>query len=169
MSEKNPANAPARRVTEKNRVPMSLPLPKLAVPEIEGFHCHWFVGTPARIAQAQRAGYEYVDAEEVELNGFGVADDAGDGLSSDLGSRVSVVAGGEVVEGGGEQRLYLMKLRQEWWEQDQKVLADRSEKIASQLRGGKPAGESAEQSSQYVPDHARRPMANLFTPKHRRS
>jgi hypothetical protein len=131
----NPANLPDRQTPQRNRVPMSLPTQKLAAPEIPGFHTHWMRGEPQRIAQALRAGYEWVHPDEVDLNDFGIANGPEDSGNQDLGSRVSYISGRD--ESGGAQRLYLMKLPLEYWEEDQKALGANQEKIAAQLRGDK--------------------------------
>lgn len=160
----NPSNERASRVTEATRVPMSLPELKLAVPEIPGMHLHWFRG--ARVARAIQAGYEHVMADEVTIVNTGLADDASRSGNSDLGSRVSVVAGDADPDSGAVERLYLMKIRQEWWEQDQKALEAKNEKIAATLRGsGDIAPNPEDTSNRYVPDRAR--QKTMFTPKRR--
>ena len=66
----------------------------------------------------------------------GLADDASRSGNTDLGSRVSAPAGG-LVEGTVEpQRLYLMKLRQEWRDKDVEVREATNERVAVSLRGG---------------------------------
>jgi hypothetical protein len=40
---------------------MSLPLQKLEMPKIPGFHTHWMRAEESRVRQAMRAGYTYVD------------------------------------------------------------------------------------------------------------
>lgn len=132
----NPANAPERRITAANRIPMNLPHSRLAVPEIPGYYLYWFLGT--NVQSAMRAGYEFVDPTEADPTNTGLADDANRNGSTDLGTRVSVVAGG-LIEGTAEpQRLYLMKLRQEWRDDDVMKLEEVNERVAAALRGGMP-------------------------------
>lgn len=132
----NPANVPQTRVTEANRIPMNLPSTKLSVPEIPGYYLYWFLGQ--NVARAIKAGYEFVDQAEVDMVNTGLADDASKQGNSDLGTRVSAIAGG-LIEGTLEpQRLYLMKLRQEWRDKDVMELEQVNERIASAIRGGKP-------------------------------
>ena len=163
----NPANAPVKAKVERDRIPMSLPQLKLAVPEIPGYHLHWMRGTPSRISQALRAGYEFVNDGEVEVLGHNVA-----GIQSgntDMGTRVSVLAGQGVGEDGREERLYLMKIKQEWWEADQKALEDRNEQVAAALRGGQmDAGAGGDASNRYIPEAHKKGVADLFTRKIRR-
>ena len=115
-----PANAAARK-----RIPMSIPQRQLEVPDIAGYHLHWFLGS--RIAHAQQGGYEFVDEKEVSLNNRSVATDATITGNADLGSRVSVIAG--TGANGQPEHLYLMKMREEWWQDDQKVLEARNKEI----------------------------------------
>jgi hypothetical protein len=159
----NPANKPERRVTDGTRVPMTLPTQKLAVPEIPGYHLHWFLG--GRVPRALQAGYEFVDEDEVDIPNTGLADDVSKSGNTDMGSRISRIAGDTLGEDGREQRLYLMKIRQEWWEHDQSLLAERNEQIAATIRGGNVSPDKAE--GRYVPESARKTMQNLFSPKRR--
>lgn len=133
----NPANAPLRRVTEGSRIPMSVPQSKLTVPAIPGYYLYWFLGQ--NVPRALKAGYEFVDESEADVTNTGLADDANQQGNSDMGSRVSIVAGG-LIEGTAEpQRLYLMKLRQEWRDKDAADLEAVNERIAAAIRGGQPA------------------------------
>lgn len=70
------------------------------------------------------------------LNSRDLGGDASHDGNTDMGSRVSVVAGGEVSHDGQPVRLVLMKVKKEYWDQAQKVLQDRSEKTAAALRAG---------------------------------
>lgn len=135
-----PANAPARRVTEATRVPMSLPNPKLSVPDVPGFFLYWHLGKNVRAAL--KAGYTYVDEEELEVEQRGIANDASTSGSTDMGTRISIAAGGTVSDDNLEpERLYLMKLPQEWRDQDQAAQGKISENIAIALRSGKVGAE----------------------------
>ena len=155
----NPANRRAKRVTAATRVPMSAPRQKLEVPAVEGFHLHWFL--ERNVANAQQAGYEFVDQEEVDLNDTNVADAAESDGHTDLGTRVSIIGGVDARD--QPERLYLMKLPTEWWLEDQKRLEERNERIAAALRGGLVGAEKD-------PDVAKRYLKqgqDLFIPKKR--
>lgn len=158
----NPASAQAApKLDAKTRVPMSVPQRHLEVPDIPGYHQHWFL--QSRVARALQAGYTFVDPAETDVPNFDLAGDAEASGSSDMGSRVSVPS---AVGGDSEERLYLMKLPQELWEQDQAALLARNERIASALRGGdQPGANPGDKSQNYIPEHMRRGMKNLFTPK----
>ena len=79
----NPSNE--RRPLPPNFRPMATGVLRLKVPERDGFHRHWFRGTPDRIAQALQAGYTFVDAADVSLNNFDVAGYSSVGGNSSLG------------------------------------------------------------------------------------
>lgn len=165
---RNPAN-PAReaKVDARSRVPMSTPERQLEVADIPGYHLHWFL--TSRTGRALRAGYTFVEEDDIPegLNSRSIAGDANESGNSDMGTRISVPA---AVGGDSEERLYLMKIPTEWWEQDQEKLADRNEEIAAALRGGKSTGVGTanpyDTSNEYVPGGRPSPMqSNLFTPK----
>lgn len=162
----NPANKRETKTEARERIPMSLPMQKLSVPDIPGYHLHWMRGDATRINQALRAGYEFVEPEEVSLANFGLADDASQSGNTDMGTRVSIGSGQR--EDGTEERLYLMKIKEEWWQEDQKKLEDRNEQIAATLRGGHPDAGQNDDSQRYVPEAHRKGVANLFMPKNRR-
>lgn len=163
QSAQNPANLPSVRVTDETRIPLTLPRLQLEVPEIPGHVCYWFVDRPGRINRALQGGYEFVDPAEVAVNNFSLGDDNIKSGNSDLGTRVSVHGG--VSESGGAERLYLMKIKKEWWEKDQATIADRNEQVAAALRGGRIAAEQdapGDSQHRYV-----RSNTNLFTKKRR--
>lgn len=173
----NPANPVGRLLGERKRVPMTMPVLKLEVPEIPGYHLHWMEGTAQRLMQAERAGYEHVDEEEVQVNETRLGGDATKSGNTDLGSRVSVVAGKEVGGDGQPIRLYLMKQKQEWYEEDQKILEKRNTSIADTLTasfrrgvvGGQAEGETSEDVTRRYVNPVRTKIPDLFTPKKRRA
>lgn len=154
-----PADAVETGLEERTRIPMSLPILKLSVPDIPGYHLHWMRGDPARIQQALRAGYEFVKDDEVTVNNVGVGDDPKLSGNQDLGTNVSVSAGQELDRQGNPEVLVLMKLRLEYWEEDQAKLQDRNENMAASLRG-EPGGEGA-----YIPQAHKKTVENMFTRK----
>lgn len=125
--ETNPANKEPEK--KRDRVPMTLPLRKLELPEITGYHLHWMSDRAGRIEQALRAGYEFVTPEDIgALN----RTELGSGLKStgnhDMGTRVSVIS--------GDETLYAMKIKEEWFREDQQLLVDRNEAITDTLLRG---------------------------------
>ena len=154
----NPANAPEKRV--RQRIPMALPTLKLAVPEIPGYVLHWFRGNPQRLQQAQQAGYEFVERDELLINSTGLANSYDDDGNTDMGTRVSVASGSEDSESGN--RMYLMKIRQEYWDEDQLAVNARQEQTAAQLRGDKGFTEGGMDSSNR---YSRGENRNMFQPR----
>lgn len=174
MANQNPSTVPGKTRAERKRIPLSVPQRKLEVPDIVGYYCRWFKGTPSRLAQAERAGFEYVTPEEVELNNVSLGGDASKDGNTDLGSRVSVVEGSET-EGGQAIRMYLMKQPIEFKREDDAVLEQRNDGIAAALssqfktgmvgRGqqGAPSEDDADVAARYVPKGTKVPA--LFRKK----
>lgn len=151
----NPANQPEKHREPSTRIPMSVPTLRLAVPEIPGYYCHWFLG-PIRVQRALKAGYEFVESDEVSTTNFDLAGNLSDNGSTDLGSRLSVVGGTD--EKGAPERLYLMKLKNEYREEDVEANIRRNEKLAQAINAGAATGERPEHS--YIKD-----APNIFTRK----
>jgi hypothetical protein len=128
----NPANAGP--VRDAKRVPMSVPQAKLAVPPIPGYYLHWFRNEAGRIEHALRAGYEFVSDEEVLMQGGILGSDTAESRNTDMGSRVSMVAGG-TNKNGEPTRLYLMKLRKELREEDETARDDKAQQLINSLFG----------------------------------
>ena len=158
----NPANAQAKRVTEATRIPMSVPHLRLEVPKVPGYHLHWFLSQ--NIPRALKAGYTYVDEEEVDVVSTTLGNGAEESGSTDMGTRISVVAGG-IIEGTTDaQRLYLMKLPEEWREKDMAALEAVNEGVAKALRSGNAPGPNGQAAA----DDGRKYMKtgqDLFYPK----
>jgi len=149
---------------------MSVPVQKLEVAEIPGFHCHWFRGSQDRIQRALNAGYTFVDPKEVHLNNVSLGGDSAESGNTDLGSRVSVVGGG--IEEGSNQatRMYLMKIPMELRNQDLESMEQRSENIVRALNAGTIGKEGAEDgrevNNRYVGSTTKLP--EMFRKKPRR-
>lgn len=117
-SHKTPSSSPdatEHGVTRDTRVSMSIPSIKLAVRDIPGFRQYWF--KEENVDRAIQAGYEFVKRSEVYLNRNNVAGSPGVSGNTDLGTNVSLVMG--TFENGHAQRLILMKIRLEWYRDDQ--------------------------------------------------
>jgi hypothetical protein len=150
---------------------MSVPVQKLEVPDIPGFHLHWFRGDAARIQRALDGGYEFVEDREVKVNNVGLGNESAKSGNTDLGSRVSVIAGDEIGRDGQPIRLILMKIKQEWYEEDQATVEARNESVAASLRGGLIGAEKdarGDTQHRYV-DKARTTIPDMFTPKRPKS
>lgn len=121
-----PAQEPSRReITARTRIPMSIPRRKLDVPEIPGYFLYWHL--ESNVPAALQAGYEFVDMGEVPVHQMGIGTDTRIEGSSDLGSRIRVHAG--IGQSGASEYHVLMKLRQEWRDEDQKVIDQRNADI----------------------------------------
>lgn len=126
-------------VAERVRRPFTVPTGNLSVPEIPGYVLYWFRGDLQRISRALEAGYEYVDQGEVHLNNRSLGSDSARSDNTDMGTRVSRIAGGDMAYDGQPARLYLMKIKEELWKQDQAALTapgSRLEGVRKSLAGG---------------------------------
>jgi hypothetical protein len=158
-SKVNPANPVEKRARDSARVPMDVPQLKLEVPAIPGYYLYWHLGK--NTAKALRAGYTFVDPEEVELNQVGIANSVETPGGTDLGTRISVSAGATGVE--GEERLYLMKLPLEHHEEDMEKKTAVNEGIAAQMRAGALGGGDIDAHRRVMKEGQ-----HLFVPKVRR-
>lgn len=167
LQKSNPSVATGQApAVARKRIPLSTPQRKLEVPEIPGFYLRWFRGTPARIAQAENAGFVFVTQDEVKLNSLSLGGDATKDGNTDMGSRVSVVEGSEVDGGGNAVRLYLMKQPIEFKKEDDAAVQQRNDETVATLTaqfkqgtvGGIDKGETPEDAAlRYVGSRARVP------------
>ena len=165
----SPANGKSR-VAERTRIPMSVPRQKLSVSEIPGFHLHWMKGTPDRLEQALQAGYEFVNRAETLLANHAIGGDSKEDGGTDLGSRVSVIAGEELDPEGQPVRLYLMKIKEEWHQEDTKAQESKSENLRQAMLQGnlglEQANGAGDRNARYM---GKQTNPNLFQPKSIRS
>lgn len=154
----NPTIRPEETKTtaERKRIPMSIPQRKLEVPELPGYHLHWFL--EGRVPRALQGGYEFVDIQEIGgLNQHGVANDSTLSGNSSLGSRVTVVSG-EGQSGSAPDTLVMMKIKEEWYLEDQKILEARNNQIIEAIRQRqfipKDGESAADQDKRYVKQSA---------------
>lgn len=167
MDRINPATKTEVVAAERKRIPMSVPVQALEVPDIPGYHQHWFSGTPERIQRAKDGGYEFVDENEVIPNAVTLGGNSAVSGNTDMGSRVSVVSGQEVGMDGQPNRLILMKIKEEWWLEDQKLIEARNTEIRDALLGGMVGAENdapGDSQFRYV-DQKRSSIPDFFKPK----
>lgn len=124
------------------RVPLGVARLKMAVPEIQGFVLRWINDYEGRLQQAKAGGYEFVMRDEAPA--FGDPDI--DNVNRDLGARVS-----RVVDRTTGQKAYLMKIRREYWEQDQKEKL----KVVYETDRAIREGSLKHVQNAYVPDEGR--------------
>lgn len=125
------------------RVPFSATSQKTQVDFLdEDFHkkwqARWINDQRSRIQRAQQAGYEFVEAEEVI--GIGGQDLR---ANTDQGSRVSMVVTGPV-DGNPEVRAYLMKLRRDWYNEDQNDKRQKQKESQTAMLQGQAGGANVE-------------------------
>lgn len=97
--------------------------------QIPGYHMHIFNDEPGRIQTAIDGGWEFVTPDEVG----GVKDSVTSG-NTDLGDKVRFLVG--TSEKGDGLYAYLMKIKQEWWEEDQAEIQKRNDRVDDAIRGG---------------------------------
>ena len=95
-----------------------------------GYHPHILNDIPGRIDQAVANGYEFVSPSEVDGIGTNVIS-----RNTDLGDKVRFLVGS--TERGEALYAYLMKIKKEWWDEDQAILQGRNDKIDDAIRKGK--------------------------------
>lgn len=101
---------------------------------IPGYHLYIFNDTPGRITAALENGYEFVSPDEVGGTTTNVVS-----RNTDLGDKVRFLVGSNE---GEPMYAYLMKIKQEWWDEDQAELQAKNLKIEQAIRGGKLTGEN---------------------------
>jgi hypothetical protein len=127
----------ADRTTEAVRTQSSRPrrgsigVPRLRLSvqfDIPGFHLCW-QNDNGGIENALDSGYEFVTRGETELNNGGV-----EPLNLDMSDKIKQKVGTK--EGGEPLYAYLMKIKQEWFEEDQNELAAMNKQVEDSIAGG---------------------------------
>ena len=139
-SQQKPAEASVANARDVNspafkRIPFSTPDRKLEVPAVDGYYLHWFADR--NVDRAMQAGYEFVNRSEVTLNQVGLGMAKSVSGNSDLGTRVSLIGTVQSADGPAE-RIYLMKIREEWRREDQLAI----EKCNAEIIGAVFEGEA---------------------------
>lgn len=130
MTDKiNPANPVERK--RPARIPMSVPRQRLQVPEMPGFHLHWF--REDNVAHAKAAYYEHVNRGEIETNQLNPGNSVAADGNTDPGTLVSLVA--DKTESGTPVRAYLMKLPEELYQEDQRKIEELNARIMEAIFG----------------------------------
>ena len=106
--------------------------------QIEGYHLHIFNDSPGRIASAQSGGYEFVSPDEVGGTRENVVS-----RNTDVGDKVRFLVG-RSEDGKEPQYAYLMKVKQEWYEEDQQAVQAKVNATDDAIRNGKASSESTE-------------------------
>jgi hypothetical protein len=116
----NPANnqAAEQRRPRGPRIPMSTVRQRLQVPDIPGYRLYWF--KDENIPAAMDAYYEFVKRDEITMNPIGIGASSSDSGNTDMGTNVSIIAGQNAA--GQPVRLNLMKLKREYYDEDQRLI-----------------------------------------------
>lgn len=112
--------------------------------QIPGYHLHIFNDIAGRIQTALDAGYEFVAPSEVGGVSVNVTD-----RNTDLGDKVRFLVGR--TETGEPMYAYLLKIRQDWYEEDQAALEQRNMLIDEAIRSGKNTKAGTNSDGFYVP------------------
>ena len=104
--------------------------------EIPGYHLHIINDDRNRLQDATSNGYEFVSPKEIEGVSENVVSRNGE-LGSD---RVRFLVGSQ--ENGQPMYAYLMKLRQEWYDEDQAELQKKNDMIDNAVRKGTITGDN---------------------------
>jgi hypothetical protein len=106
----------------RERRPFGVPRSKLSVAKgISGYHLHWVNDDAGRIFEAEEGGYEFVSPEEV-----------GRPKSSD--GKVKQLVGKK--EDGTGLFAYLMKIREEWYLEDQQEIQSSIDRVENAIKRG---------------------------------
>lgn len=117
-------------VSRESRVSMNVPSRKLETPEITGYHLHWFLRQ--NVPQGIRAGYEFVDVKELPSMDKSIGGRGEKTNTEDLGgSQITHIGGRD--ERGDTVELVLMKIRLEWYMDDQRKIAERNMSVMQMI------------------------------------
>ena len=107
------------------------------IPELASqYHVRWFNDESDRIERAINGGYEFVTKDELVGR---VGDKEIHGDNSDLNDKVSKVVGKDEA---GPIRAYFLKIKNEFWEEDQAELESKNALVDEAIRGGTSGGAS---------------------------
>ena len=104
--------------------------------EVPGYHMHIINDDRTRLQDATDNGYEFVNPDEIKGVSENVVSRNGE-LGKD---RVRFLVGSQ--ENGQPMYGYLMKIRQEWYDEDQVELQAQNDKIDNAIRRGKTTGDN---------------------------
>lgn len=124
------------------RVPLGVARSKLTVAGRPGYVRRWINDYDGRLQNAQDGGYDFVQNEAVKQ----IGDADIDNENRDLGARVS-----RVVDKTTGQRAYLMEIKEEFYQEDQRSKTAKVEETDRRIRKGK----LEEVDESYIPDQGR--------------
>lgn len=124
------------------RVPFGIKRSKMAVKDQDPNYVYrWVNDTSGRIDDAQRGGYEFVRSAKV-------GEKDASNRNQDLGTRVSRIVGRS--DTGTPVTAYLMRIKKEWYQADQKAKQKELDEFDATIKRGPAAAAPVDQH--YVPD-----------------
>jgi hypothetical protein len=128
MNRRNASNIESDQVAETASArPKRIPVgdrPKLAVVGKDpNYEYRWVNDTPGRIAMFKQGGWEICTNQEVDVGNFRAEDNSGEG---------SLAC--QVVDGGTGLKAYVMKIKKEWFLEDQKEREKENARLEDTLR-----------------------------------
>ena len=124
------------------RVPLGVARSKLTVAGRPGYVRRWINDYDGRLQNAQDGGYQFVQNDTIKQ----IGDADIDNENRDLGARVS-----RVVDKTTGQRAYLMEIKEEFYQEDQRVKIAKVEETDRRIKKGK----LEEVEGAYIPDQGR--------------
>jgi len=112
--------------------------------QIPGYKLYIFNDDPGKIQTAIDGGWEFVTPDEVG----GVKDSVTSG-NTDLGDKVRYLVGAS--EKGDGLYGYLMKIPQDWYDEDQVELQKRNDRVDDAIRGGTNVKDGTSSDGFYTP------------------
>lgn len=120
------------------RVPLGVSRPKLAVPQRQGYVRRWVNDVEGRLQMAEQGGYQYVEDQSFQIGAADV-----DNVNRDLGARMS-----RVVDKSTGMKAYLMEIKKEYHEEDQRIKMREVDEIDNAIKRGALHDDDA----RYVPE-----------------
>lgn len=123
----------------KKRKPIGVPTSKLAVAVRDGYHRHWINDVGGRLAQAEEGGYEFVLKKDVVVSGE---------AQQGQGTRISQIVGTK--ETGEPLYAFLMEIRQDWYDEDQREKQRPVDETENAIREGSLGNGGLQEHEKYV-------------------
>ena len=108
------------------RVPLGVSRPKLAVSKREGYVRRWVNDVEGRIQGAEQGGYQFAEDKSMQIGSPDI-----DNVNRDLGARVS-----RVVDKSTGTKAYLMEIKKEFHEEDQRAKMQEVDETESAIKRG---------------------------------
>ena len=124
----------------RTRTPFGVGRLRLGVTKIPGYHLHWIADYAGRLENALDNGYEFVKRAEVKVSNRDIPGQDDDRLS---------VIDRSTHETGKPLTLHLMKIKEEWYRENQEFYLERARAVQRQIKTGKIDGTLRKEN--YIP------------------